>query len=93
MFAIAFDLIVKETEQRHPKGTSGAYRDVARTLGEFGFNRIQGSVYAATRDDLANLTAAIFALKALPWFPICVRDIRAFRMENWSDFTELVKRQ
>ncbi len=93
MFAISFDLTVKITEQHHPKGTSGAYRDIARKLGEFGFSRVQGSVYVTTRDDLANLTEAIFALKAMPWFPVCVRDIRAFRMENWSDFTDLVKRQ
>jgi virulence-associated protein VapD len=31
------------------------------------------------------------ALKALPWFPSSVRDIRAFRIEHWSDFTGLVK--
>ena len=93
MFAIAFDLTVKETERWHPKGTTGAYRDIAHKLGEFGFERVQGSVYVTARDDLANLTAAIFGLKALPWFPKCVRDIRAFRMEHWSDFTSLVKQQ
>ncbi|MDO6082441.1 virulence factor, partial [Neisseria gonorrhoeae] len=27
----------------------------------------------------------------LPWFPSSVRDIRAFRIEQWSDFTSLVK--
>ena len=31
------------------------------------------------------------ALKALPWFPASVRDIRAFRVEQWSDFTSLIK--
>lgn len=93
MYAIAFDLTVRETEKLHPKGTAGAYRDVGRKLQEFGFERVQGSVYVTTRDDLANLTAAILGLKALPWFPQCVRDIRAFRMESWSDFTELVKQQ
>lgn len=93
MYAIAFDLTVKITEQLHPKGTSGAYRDIGRTLAEFGFERVQGSVCVTTRDDLANLTAAILALKALAWFPVAVRDIRAFRMESWSDFTALVKQQ
>ncbi len=93
MYAIAFDLTVKETEKWHPKGTTGAYRDIQRRLLEFGFERVQGSVYVTTRDDLANLTAAILGLKALVWFPKCVRDIRAFRMESWSDFTDLVKQQ
>ena len=31
------------------------------------------------------------ALKALVWFPQCVRDIRAFRIEQWSDFTSFMK--
>jgi virulence-associated protein VapD len=39
----------------------------------------------------ATLFAAITALKAMPWFPGSVRDIRAFRVEQWSDFTPTVK--
>jgi virulence-associated protein VapD len=35
--------------------------------------------------------AAITALKTMPWFPGSVRDIRAFRVEQWSDFTPTVK--
>jgi virulence-associated protein VapD len=34
---------------------------------------------------------AMTALKALPWFSDCVRDIRAFRVEMWSDFTPFFK--
>jgi virulence-associated protein VapD len=47
--------------------------------------------YINASEDLANLFAAIMALKALPWLPDSVRDIRAFRVEQWSDFTNLVK--
>ncbi len=39
----------------------------------------------------ANLFAALLALKALPWFAAVVRDIRGFRIENWSDFTPLIR--
>ena len=42
-------------------------------------------------EDLANLTNAMTALKQLPWFPNSVRDIRAFRVEQWSDFTSFIK--
>lgn len=35
--------------------------------------------------------ATLMALKALPWFPASVRDIRAFRVEQWSDFSLLLK--
>ncbi|NOY72099.1 MAG: virulence factor [Gammaproteobacteria bacterium] len=85
MFAIAFDLVVAETEKCHPKGGS--------TLYGFGFNRVQGSLYVSDNEDMANLFKAIIALKALKWFPPSVRDIRAFRVEQWSDFTALIKEQ
>ena len=91
MFAIAFDLVVAETERRHPRSVSQAYADIGACLGGFDFDRVQGSLYVSNSEDLANLFAAITALKALPWLPPSVRDIRAFRVEQWSDFTELVK--
>jgi virulence-associated protein VapD len=91
MFAIAFDLVVAATEKHHPKGVSQAYSDIGGTLERFRFRRIQGSVYVTDGEDLANLFQAIIALKALPWFPISVRDIRAFRIEQWSDFTPVIK--
>ena len=40
---------------------------------------------------MANLFAAIYALKKITWFKASVRDIRAFKVENWSDFTQIVK--
>jgi virulence-associated protein VapD len=40
---------------------------------------------------MANLFLAIQSLRARPWFPKSVRDIRAFRIEQWSDFTPVVK--
>jgi virulence-associated protein VapD len=92
MFAIAFDLVVADTERHHPKGVSQAYTDIADALKRFGFRRIQGSVYVTESEDMANLFDAIMALKALPWFAAPVRDIRAFRIEQWSDFTPMMKR-
>ncbi len=91
MFAIAFDLVVADTDKNHPKGVSQAYSDIAGTLGSYGFARVQGSLYTNASEDLANLFAAIAALKALPWMPGSVRDIRAFRVEQWSDFTDFLK--
>jgi virulence-associated protein VapD len=91
MFAIAFDLIVAETEKHHPVGVSQAYTDIAKTLARFGFIRVQGSVYTTESEDMAILFQAIIALKELPWFAASVRDVRAFRIEQWSDFTPLVK--
>jgi virulence-associated protein VapD len=91
MFAIAFDLVVADVEGHYPRHFSQAYAEIETTLRRFGFGRIQGSVYTCDREDLANLSSAMVALRALPWFPTCVRDIRAFRVEQWSDFTAFMK--
>ena len=91
MFAIGFDLVVADTAQQHPKGVSQAYTDIGTVLSRYGFDRVQGSLYVTQDDDMANLFAAIMSLKALPWFPNSVRDIRAFKVENWSDFTNIIK--
>ena len=91
MFAIAFDLDVGHTEKNHPKGVTQAYADIRRTLERYEFEWKQGSVYLAQNEDLANLFAAMNALRSLPWFPASVRDIRAFRVEQWSDFTAQMK--
>ena len=91
MYAVAFDLVVADTEQNHPKGVSQAYADIAVILNEHGFRRVQGSLYVTDNEDMAKLFVSMQALKALPWFSKSLRDIRAFRIEQWSDFTEVIK--
>jgi virulence-associated protein VapD len=91
MFAIGFDLVVEQTRETHPKGVSQAYADIGAVLNRYGFTRVQGSVYVSQGDSLVNVTLAMNALKAMDWFPICVRDIRAFKVEHWSDFTDFMK--
>lgn len=91
MFAVAFDLVVADTRKHHPVGISAAYSEIGDVLEKFGFNWIQGSLYVSKQEDMALLFKAISALKALPWLPPSVRDIRAFRVEQWSDFTATIK--
>jgi len=91
MFAIAFDLIVAEVRGHHPKSEAQAYADIARTLADYGFRRVQGSLYVTDNRSMTELFAAIFALREISWFPKVVRDIRTFRVEDWSVFTPIVK--
>jgi virulence-associated protein VapD len=91
MFAIGFDLLWNRTRETHPKGLSQAYAEIGVVLNRHGFERVQGSVCVSNGDSLVDVTLAMNALKALPWFSICVRDIRAFKVEHWSDFTEFMK--
>ncbi len=91
MFAITFDLIVAELNKSHPKRVNRAYDEVRKTLGRSGFVWKQGSVYINPDGGLTQLFVAIQDLKALPWFPSAVRELRAFRLENNSDFTQVLK--
>lgn len=92
MYAVAFDLEVAKAAANHPSGNATkAYADIRTVLVSHGFEWRQGSLYTSDDEDMAALFKAIMALKALPWFPPSVRDIRAFRVEQWSDFTGIVK--
>ena len=71
--------MVDKIERHHPKGVPQAYSE------------IRLNVYVSDHENLAELFAAMNALKSLQWFSTCVRDIRAFRIEQWSDFTGFFK--
>ena len=37
MYAVAFCLVVAETEKHHPRGVSQAYTEIGASLGEHGY--------------------------------------------------------
>ena len=90
MFAIAFDMDIKLLRNTYGEPYNNAYYEIKIILRKYNFFNTQGSVYLTENDDMANLFSAIEALKNTTWFKISVRDIRAFKVENWSDFTALV---
>ena len=91
MFAIAFDMDIKELRSTYGEPYNNAYYEIKILLRKYGFYNTQGSVYLTDKNDMSTLFAAIYALKSIDWFKSSVRDIRAFRVEDWSDFTDIVK--
>ncbi len=91
MYAIAFDMNISSLEKHYGKPYNNAYYEIAVILEKFTFYRIQGSTYTTTDRDLGNLMLAIDALASIEWFANSVRDIRAFEIKNWSDFTTMFK--
>ncbi|WP_417265314.1 virulence protein [Brumimicrobium sp.] len=91
MFAISFDMLISDLKTHYGEVYNNAYYEIATVLEKFGFYRGQGSVYLSTNNDMANLLRAVNALKNIDWFKSSVRDIRAFRIEDWSDFTSFIK--
>ena len=62
-------------------------------MSELGFEWTQGSLYIfkGEENNLTNVYKVINKLASIPWFSDAVRDIRAFKVEDWSDFTDIVK--
>jgi len=93
MFAIAFDMSIAQLKEHYGQPYNNAYYEISEILEEYEFYNTQGSVYLTQNTDMANLFEAIDTLSSIGWFQNSVRDIRAFRVEDWSDFTGYVKRK
>ena len=91
MYAIAFDMFVSQLVENYGEPYNNAYYEIKQILGDYDFMNLQGSVYLTTNPSMVNLYNAIRALSSIEWFRSSVRDIRAFKVEDWSDFTETVK--
>lgn len=83
MYAIAFDLVVADTERYHPKGVPQAYADIGSILADRGFSRVQGSLYVTNNEDMANLFMAVQELRARPSRPLEVREPEAVYAAQW----------
>ena len=93
MFAISFDMVIGDLKKHYGEPYNNAYFEISIVLERYDFFRAQGSVYLCEKNDMANLVDAIDALAENDWFAKSVRDIRAFKVENWSNFTDRVKRK
>jgi virulence-associated protein VapD len=91
MFAISFDLVISDLKAHYGEPYNRAYYEIKTLLVNNDFEWIQGSTYLTQSDDLGTLYKAIMALSRIDWFKKSVRDIHGFKVENWSDFTEIVK--
>lgn len=93
MYAIAFDLKIDDLRREYGDPYNKAYDEIRQELEAVGFERTSGSIYISTseKDTLATVYRAINCLSNIEWFKKSVRDIKAFKVEDWSDFTEIVK--
>jgi len=93
MYAIAFDMVIADLKEHYGEPYNGAYDEIRTELKKFGFENTQGSVYLYANGDngIAVVYKAISRLASIDWFKKSVRDIRVFKVEDWSDFTDIVK--
>ena len=84
-------MVISNLKKHYSEPYNNAYFEIKEVLRRNGFNWVQGSTYLTESDDLGNVIKAIMDLSKIDWFKKSVRDIRGYKVENWSDFTDIVK--
>ena len=91
MFAISFDMVISDLRKFYGEPYNNAYFEIKEILKKNNFHWVQGSTYLTNSDDLSNVIKAIMDLSKVEWFKKSVRDIRGYKVGNWSNFTDIVK--
>lgn len=93
MYAVAFDFEIAKLKQYYGEPYNNAYFEVKEILFKYGFTWIQGSTYITDNEDLANLTFLMTEFSETEWLARSIKDIRAFEVKKWSNYTNFVKRK
>ena len=94
MYAVAFDLEIAKLKEYYGASYTNAYYEVEKQMSAEDFEWIQGSVYIYKGNDgIGKVFDVMNRLKAIDWFRKSVRDVRAFKVEDWSDFTDRIKKE
>ncbi len=93
MYAVSFDMEISKLKDHYGEPYNRAYDEIRALMHNFGFDWIQGSLYISNSQDnnLTKVYKIVNQLSKIDWFKQSVRDIRTFKVEDWSDFTEVVK--
>lgn len=91
MFAITFTLNTSCLQRTYNGAIESAHAEITRLLDVLGFEKKQNGFYIDFDNgcDLATLYEAINKLNRIDWFKKSVREIHAFKIEDWSNFTEI----
>lgn len=94
MYAISFDMEVSKLKEHYGEPYNKAYDEIRALMCDLGFECVHGGLYLSNiyrMDSLTSVYKVINKLSSINWFRLSVRDIRAFKVEDWSDFTEIVQ--
>ncbi|MBQ0030529.1 MAG: virulence protein [Bacteroidales bacterium] len=91
MYALCFDMSISDLKNNYGQNYNNAYYEIKELLKKNGFEWVQGSTYLTKDEDLSAIVKSIMQLSKIEWFRNSVRDIRGFKVESWSNFTDIVK--
>ena len=90
MYAISFDLKVNELKKYFDVRFYLGYEEIRKELESFGFEFTLNSMYTTT-GNLTSVYKVINHLSKIDWFKTTVRKIYVFKLEDLSDFTDVIK--
>lgn len=87
VYAISFDLDTAAAEKLCGTSWRGCYEKIATVFAEFGFARVQGSVYFG--DENSDAVRCVMAVqeadRRFAWFGRVTRDLRMLRVDEDND--------
>lgn len=84
-------MVISDLKKHYGDPYNNAYFEIKEVLRRNRFDWIQGSTYLTASDDMGTVVKAIMDLSRIDWFKKSVRDIRGYKVENWSDFTDIIR--
>ncbi len=93
MYAITFDMKIDDLKKNYGKPCNSVYDEIRQEMDNLGFKWTQDNLYISNNLEnmLTSVYKAINKLAKIEWFKKSVRAIYAFKVEDWSDFTSIVK--
>ncbi len=91
MYGVTFDLDIHELEDVLGVSRQKAYADIESSLAAIGYKHVQYSVYVCPeprRSEMLVVHDTVEALKGLPWFAACMKQVVVFEVARWGDITE-----
>lgn len=87
MYAIIFDLDNQKLQKHYGENYHQAYDEIQIELKKLGFEW-KISLYLTQDNALTTPYKAISLLSKIEWFRQSLKQIKVFRVEEWSDFGE-----
>lgn len=93
MYAISFELNTKKLKNCYDGPFDKAYYEIRMIMDECGFDWTRDELYIlkSNKNTLVYVYKAIHALSQIPWFKESVIGVIAYKVEDWTDFTDIVK--
>lgn len=93
MYAIVLDLNFEILKNHFEDPHKIAFDEISHELNEFAFEKTTGNIFIhrLEKDGLKDLYCAINSLSKISWLKESLREVHAFKIENWSNFTSIIK--